>query len=39
MYSASQSVSAPLNGIGAEIIDGSGTINPAALNSTGTFSS
>ncbi|QKX56009.1 uncharacterized protein TRUGW13939_03108 [Talaromyces rugulosus] len=37
MYSASQSVSAPLNGIGAEIIDGSGTINPAALNSTTTL--
>ncbi|OKL60100.1 hypothetical protein UA08_04493 [Talaromyces atroroseus] len=31
MYSASHQVSAPING---EIIDGSGTINPAALSST-----
>ncbi|KAH8697301.1 chromatin remodelling complex Rsc7/Swp82 subunit-domain-containing protein [Talaromyces proteolyticus] len=33
MYSAPHPVSAPINGIAGEIIDGSGTINPAALNS------
>ncbi|PYI12574.1 hypothetical protein BO78DRAFT_301246 [Aspergillus sclerotiicarbonarius CBS 121057] len=33
MYSTSQSsVPAPMNGIGGELVDGSGTINPAALN-------
>jgi hypothetical protein len=35
MYSASHSVSAPINGMGGELVDGSGTINPAALNSAG----
>ncbi|KAL4893970.1 chromatin remodelling complex Rsc7/Swp82 subunit-domain-containing protein [Aspergillus ambiguus] len=33
MYGSSHaSVSAPMNGIGGELVDGSGTINPAALN-------
>ncbi|BCS09887.1 hypothetical protein ALUC_30704S [Aspergillus luchuensis] len=33
MYSTPQSsVPAPMNGIGGELVDGSGTINPAALN-------
>lgn len=36
MYSASQQASAPVNGMPGEIIDGSGTINPAALNTAGT---
>ena len=34
MYDTSHSsVSAPMNGLGGDLIDGSGTINPAALNS------
>ncbi|KZF26286.1 hypothetical protein L228DRAFT_9065 [Xylona heveae TC161] len=32
MYSASHPVPASMNGMGGDIIDGSGTINPAALN-------
>ncbi|KAE8150080.1 chromatin remodelling complex Rsc7/Swp82 subunit-domain-containing protein [Aspergillus avenaceus] len=32
MYGTSHSVSAPMNGIGGDLVDGSGTINPAALN-------
>lgn len=35
MYRTTPPVSRPLNGMGNELIDGSGTINPAALNSTG----
>ncbi|KAI9674693.1 MAG: hypothetical protein M1817_001596 [Caeruleum heppii] len=35
MYSAAQPVSTSMNGMGGGIIDGSGTINPAALNSAG----
>jgi hypothetical protein len=31
MY-GSHSVSAPMNGLGGDLVDGSGTINPAALN-------
>jgi hypothetical protein len=34
MYT-SHPVSAPLNGMGGDLVDGSGTINPAALNSAG----
>ena len=35
MYDTSHSsVSAPMNGLGGDLIDGSGTINPAALNSS-----
>ncbi|KAA8652062.1 hypothetical protein EYZ11_009587 [Aspergillus tanneri] len=35
MYGTSHSsVSAPMNGIGGDLVDGSGTINPAALNNT-----
>jgi hypothetical protein len=35
MYGSSHaSVSAPMNGIGGDLVDGSGTINPAALNNT-----
>ncbi|KAL2832159.1 chromatin remodelling complex Rsc7/Swp82 subunit-domain-containing protein [Aspergillus cavernicola] len=34
MYGASHSVSAPMNGIGGDLVDGSGTINPAALNNS-----
>jgi hypothetical protein len=33
MYSASHQVPPPINGMTGELIDGSGTINPAALNS------
>ncbi|KAL9621960.1 MAG: hypothetical protein Q9160_003622 [Pyrenula sp. 1 TL-2023] len=33
MYSAARPVSSSLNGMGSDLIDGSGTINPAALNS------
>lgn len=36
MYPTGPRVSAPVNGIGNEMTDGSGTINPAALNSSGT---
>ncbi|MCJ1292225.1 hypothetical protein MMC34_003775 [Xylographa carneopallida] len=32
MYTASHPVSTAMNGMGADMIDGSGTINPAALN-------
>ncbi|KAL4809599.1 chromatin remodelling complex Rsc7/Swp82 subunit-domain-containing protein [Aspergillus unguis] len=32
MYSSAHSVSASMNGIGGEVVDGSGTINPAALD-------
>jgi hypothetical protein len=33
MYgTSSHSVSTPMNGMGGELVDGSGTINPAALN-------
>ena len=35
MYQTTPPVSRPLNGMGNELIDGSGTINPAALNSPG----
>jgi hypothetical protein len=35
MYSAPHQASAPLNGMSGEVIDGSGTINPAALNTAG----
>ena len=35
MYSTSQPVSTAANGMGSDIIDGSGTINPAALNTAG----
>ena len=35
MYSASHPVSTSMNGMGADMIDGSGTINPAELNTTG----
>lgn len=34
MYGTSHTVSAPMNGMGGELVDGSGTINPAALNNT-----
>lgn len=34
MYGTPHSVSAPMNGIGGDLVDGSGTINPAALNNT-----
>ncbi|PLB43916.1 nuclear localization protein [Aspergillus steynii IBT 23096] len=35
MYGTSHSsVSAPMNGIGGDLVDGSGTINPAALNNS-----
>ncbi|PGH14155.1 hypothetical protein AJ80_06022 [Polytolypa hystricis UAMH7299] len=32
MYSGSHALPAPMNGMGNDLIDGSGTINPAALN-------
>lgn len=35
MYTAQHSVSTPMNGMGSDLIDGSGTINPAALNTPG----
>lgn len=35
MYSASHPVSTSINGMGSDMIDPSGTINPAALNTTG----
>ena len=35
MYSAPHPVSTSMNGMGNELIDGSGTINPAALNPSG----
>ncbi|MCJ1475907.1 hypothetical protein MMC13_004571 [Lambiella insularis] len=35
MYTTSHPVSASMNGMGADMIDGSGTINPAALNTPG----
>lgn len=35
MYSAPHQASAPMNGMSGEVIDGSGTINPAALNTAG----
>lgn len=35
MYSAPHPVSTSMNGMGSDMIDGSGTINPAALNSSG----
>ncbi|KAN0067727.1 Chromatin remodelling complex Rsc7/Swp82 subunit domain containing protein [Elaphomyces granulatus] len=36
MYgTSSHSVSTPMNGMGGELVDGSGTINPAALNTAG----
>ena len=36
MYSAAHPVVTPaMNGVGGTIIDGSGTINPAALNTPG----
>ncbi|KAL1966493.1 hypothetical protein VTN77DRAFT_4415 [Rasamsonia byssochlamydoides] len=38
MYSTSHSVSAPMNGMGGDLADGSGTINPAALNTTAPLS-
>ncbi|KAJ9273164.1 hypothetical protein DTO212C5_749 [Paecilomyces variotii] len=34
MYGTSHTVSASMNGMGGELVDGSGTINPAALNNT-----
>jgi hypothetical protein len=34
MYTTSHPVSTPMNGLGSDLIDGSGTINPAALNTT-----
>ncbi|KAE8549522.1 hypothetical protein TMatcc_000533 [Talaromyces marneffei ATCC 18224] len=38
MYSASHQSSAPMNGMSGEVIDGSGTINPAALNTAASLS-
>jgi hypothetical protein len=35
MYQTTPSVSRSLKGMGNELIDGSGTINPAALDSSG----
>lgn len=35
MYQTAPSLSRALNGMATDLIDGSGTINPAALNSTG----
>ena len=35
MYQASHPPSTSMNGMGSDMIDGSGTINPAALNSSG----
>lgn len=35
MYQSSHPVSTTINGMGGDMIDGSGTINPAALNTTG----
>ena len=35
MYSASHPASTSINGMGSDMIDPSGTINPAALNTTG----
>lgn len=34
MYGSSHPDSAPMNGIGGDLVDGSGTINPAALDSS-----
>ncbi|KAL4916251.1 chromatin remodelling complex Rsc7/Swp82 subunit-domain-containing protein [Aspergillus aurantiobrunneus] len=34
MYGTPHAGSAPMNGIGGDLVDGSGTINPAALNNT-----
>ncbi|WEW61642.1 hypothetical protein PRK78_007133 [Emydomyces testavorans] len=39
MYTTSTSVSGSINGLGSDLVDGSGTINPAALNNTGTLHS
>lgn len=35
MYQSSHPVSTTINGMGGDMIDGSGTINPAALNTPG----
>lgn len=35
MYSTSHQVSGSMNGLGGNVVDGSGTINPAALDPTG----
>lgn len=35
MYQSSHPVSTSINGMGTDMIDGSGTINPAALNTPG----
>lgn len=35
MYQSSHPVSTSINGMGGDMIDGSGTINPAALNTPG----
>ena len=39
MYSAPLPASSSMNGMGGSMIDGSGTINPAALNTPGKFPS
>ncbi|EED24103.1 nuclear localization protein, putative [Talaromyces stipitatus ATCC 10500] len=38
MYSAPHQASAPMNGMSGEVMDGSGTINPAALNTAASLS-
>ncbi|EEP78556.1 conserved hypothetical protein [Uncinocarpus reesii 1704] len=39
MYTTSTSVQGSLNGLGSDLVDGSGTINPAALNNPATLHS
>ena len=39
MYTAPHPASTSINGMGSDMIDGSGTINPAALNTPGNHSS
>ena len=39
MYTAPHPASTSINGMGSDMIDGSGTINPAALNTPGNYSS
>nr|KMM71574.1 hypothetical protein CPAG_07880 [Coccidioides posadasii RMSCC 3488] len=39
MYTSSASVQGSINGLGSDLIDGSGTINPAALNNPATLHS
>lgn len=38
MYTAPHPASTSINGMGSDMIDGSGTINPAALNTPGNYS-